>query len=377
MSFTCTCYEQIQALPYIEPDLRDQRANLIAELTRIAISAPDLPSALIPLLHHLITLTQADGAMYFEQTDSAFQICANVGQPPARPGIDHILIHGQVIDAILGQTLCTMPNVIFVDDTQVEPKARSLAQIGVSSIAIAPIYDKMHLLAGALVVYSYDPQPWSTIDATMLMLIAGELSHLTARLDRESALRQTREASLRALGLALEHRDAETKGHTDRVTNLAIQLGRRAGLDAHALRALRWGAYLHDIGKIGIPDAILQKPDKLNPLEFALIQMHPQIGLTFAQELAFLPSTALAVISAHHERWDGTGYPARIAGNSIPLAARLFAVCDVYDALTHHRPYKQAWSQEAALREIQSQAGQHFDPQLVHIFTTMLTANTP
>lgn len=135
-----------------------------------------------------------------------------------------------------------------------------------------------------------------------------------------------------------------------------------------ALTHLRWGAYLHDLGKLAIPDSILKKPGKLEPEEWERMQAHTTLGEEMARRLGFLPQATLQVIRHHHERWDGSGYPDGLAGEAIPLLARVFALADVYDALTSERPYKRAWSHEEALAEIRRQAGRHFDPELARIF---------
>nr|WP_075837020.1 HD-GYP domain-containing protein [Deinococcus marmoris] len=141
-------------------------------------------------------------------------------------------------------------------------------------------------------------------------------------------------------------------------------------------RALRWGAYLHDIGKIAIPDVVLLKPGALDAGEWAVMRSHVSEGLHFVAALGFLPATALEVVRDHHERWNGQGYPAGKVGCEISLAGRLFALCDVYDALTSKRPYKAAWTAEAALCEIAGQAGRHFDPVLTGVFVELLACET-
>ena len=183
---------------------------------------------------------------------------------------------------------------------------------------------------------------------------------------------EVREAELRVLGVALESRDGETKGHTDRVTALAARMAEAMCWSPSQTQALRWGAYLHDIGKIAIPDAVLLKTEALTVDEWTVMRSHVQEGLNFAAALGFLPDTALAVVRDHHERWNGQGYPAGKAGREISLAGRLFALCDVYDALTSVRPYKAAWSPEAALAEIAAQAGKLFDPVLAGVFVALL-----
>jgi diguanylate cyclase (GGDEF)-like protein/PAS domain S-box-containing protein/putative nucleotidyltransferase with HDIG domain len=182
-----------------------------------------------------------------------------------------------------------------------------------------------------------------------------------------------RQSAVRALGLALETRDHETKGHTDRVTRLALRLGAQAGLNPADLDTLRIGAYLHDIGKMSVPDAILLKPGPLTPAERLTMQEHVTAGERFAASLGFLDDGVLQVIRAHHERWDGSGYPLGLRGTGIPLLARIFALADVYDALLSERPYKRAWSPQQAQAEIGAQAGKQFDPQLTALLLALLS----
>ncbi|WP_234009291.1 HD-GYP domain-containing protein [Deinococcus sp. NW-56] len=147
-----------------------------------------------------------------------------------------------------------------------------------------------------------------------------------------------------------------------------MALGERLGLGGQRLEALRQGASLHDIGKLTIPDAVLLKPGKLTPEEWAVMQSHAERGAAIAGRLRGLLPGTLDVIRSHHEKWDGSGYPDGLAGEAIPLAARVFAICDVYDALTQARPYKRAWSHGEALAELQAQSGRHFDPAVVAAF---------
>ena len=181
-------------------------------------------------------------------------------------------------------------------------------------------------------------------------------------------LRNTREDALRVVGLTLEYRDYETKGHTDRVTQFAQRLGDAVNLDATQREHLLWGSYLHDTGKIAIPDQILLKPGKLTDEEFDFIKTHVTMGADMLSNLDFLPREVLEIVEYHHERWDGRGYPDGLAGEEIPLLARIFSVADVYDALTSERPYKKAWTHEDAVAELIKQRGTQFDPALVDAF---------
>ncbi|RPJ51705.1 MAG: HD domain-containing protein, partial [Chloroflexi bacterium] len=176
---------------------------------------------------------------------------------------------------------------------------------------------------------------------------------------------------LYGLTRALDARDRETEWHSKRVEELAIKLGTEMDLTSKELQVLKRGALLHDIGKIGVPDQILLKDGPLNDSEWQEMRKHPQKGEEIIQQIPALRD-ALPVIASHQERWDGSGYPNQLRGTEIPLLARIFAVVDVYDALTSNRPYRSAMSAEEALRYLTAQAGIHFDPEVVTRFTVMI-----
>lgn len=184
----------------------------------------------------------------------------------------------------------------------------------------------------------------------------------------------TFEGTVLALGRALELRDYETRGHTDRVVAWTDRVTERLGLDAATRRSVRWGAYLHDIGKLAVPDTILLKPGRLNERERERIREHAADGVRMLADVPSLPAETLDVVRHHHERWDGTGYPDGLAGDAIPLGARIFSIVDVWDALTSVRPYKEAWSRDAARDEMGSAAGRQFDPQLCRLFLDLESA---
>ena len=171
--------------------------------------------------------------------------------------------------------------------------------------------------------------------------------------------------------LAMDLRDEETEGHTRRVTDLTLHLSRLMEIDEDHLLHIRRGALLHDIGKMGIPDHILLKPGKLTEDEWAIMRKHPTFAYEMLSRIEYL-KPALDIPYAHHEKWDGSGYPRGLKGEEIPLAARIFAIVDVYDALTSDRPYRKAWSQEQALDYIREQSGSHFDPQVVQVFMHLI-----
>ena len=166
---------------------------------------------------------------------------------------------------------------------------------------------------------------------------------------------------------ALDLRDKETEGHTLRVTEKTLKLARLAGIDEATLQHVRRGGLLHDVGKLGIPDSILLKPGKLTPEEWAIMRRHPILAYEWLSGIPYL-MPALDIPYCHHEKWDGSGYPRGLKGEEIPLVARLFAIIDVWDALTSDRPYRKGLSIEETREYILSESGKHFDPDVVNLF---------
>jgi putative nucleotidyltransferase with HDIG domain len=174
------------------------------------------------------------------------------------------------------------------------------------------------------------------------------------------------DATIVGWSYALDLRDKETEGHTQRVTELTVKLGRAFGMSEADLVQVRWGALLHDIGKMGVPDGILLKPGPLTDEEWVAMKKHPSFSYEMLSPIRYL-RLALEIPYCHHEKWDGSGYPRGLKGAQIPLVARIFAMVDVWDALTSDRPYRAAWPEEKVLDHIRSLVGTHFDPQVVKI----------
>jgi putative nucleotidyltransferase with HDIG domain len=166
---------------------------------------------------------------------------------------------------------------------------------------------------------------------------------------------------------AMDLRDEETEGHSRRVTELTLKLAGSLGCSPEELMQIRRGSLLHDIGKLGVPDHILRKAGPLTDDEWQIMRQHPKLAYDMLASITYLHQ-ALDIPYCHHEKWDGSGYPRGIKETQIPLAARIFAVVDVWDALTSDRPYRKAWTREKALAHIREQSGKHFDPTLVELF---------
>jgi response regulator RpfG family c-di-GMP phosphodiesterase len=190
----------------------------------------------------------------------------------------------------------------------------------------------------------------------------------TAELDQAlNSLEDAYRSTLKALTAALETRDLETHGHSERVVSYSMRLGLAYGLDGRHAKALEFGSLLHDIGKIGVPDLILRKPAKLTPDEWVFMRQHPLHGQQILRGIHFLEGAA-RVVAQHHEKWDGSGYPLGLSGDDIDICARIFAVADAFDAITSDRVYRKGKSYEAAAEELDAWAGKQFDPKIVEAF---------
>jgi len=195
----------------------------------------------------------------------------------------------------------------------------------------------------------------------LVMVKANELSQTSRQLD------EVRDSTVAALGAALNLKDHETSDHCRRVSQNSVVLGKNLSLSAFELQNLKWGAYLHDVGKIGVPEHILLKPEELTAAERVVVERHPLMGWEMLQGIDFL-GYATDVVLSHHERFDGKGYPKRLAGSDIPLHARIFAVMDALDAMTSERPYRPPLEYAQARRDLEQNAGTQFDPEVLGIF---------
>ena len=191
--------------------------------------------------------------------------------------------------------------------------------------------------------------------------------------ERTKQLEDSRRDVIQRLGLAAEYKDNETGNHVIRMSKFSQLLALEAGLSAREANVILDAAPMHDVGKIGIPDRVLLKPGKLDADEWAIMQTHVTIGaeiLSGGESELMVMAKSIAL--SHHEKWDGTGYPAGLSGKNIPIEGRICALCDVFDALTSERPYKKAWPIDKAMALIKEQSGQHFDPDLVIAFERIL-----
>ncbi|WP_258171046.1 HD-GYP domain-containing protein [Paenibacillus sp. R14(2021)] len=194
--------------------------------------------------------------------------------------------------------------------------------------------------------------------------------------ERTEELEQAKLEILQLLGRAAEYRDDMTGQHTQRVGKLSGLIAARLGFSDHRIQLIEMAAPLHDIGKIGISDEILLKPGRFEPEEFEYMKTHTKIGASILEGSAFAVLKLAGIIAeSHHEKWDGSGYPRGLKAEEIPIEARIVALADFFDALTHERPYKKAWSPDEAISEVQRQRGIHFDPKLVDVMLQLFHLN--
>jgi len=267
--------------------------------------------------------------------------------------------------------------IVFIPDlNQADSKIYQSAQFNKEGFVAyygVPLTAKGNLV-GVLEIFHRSPLGHEDGWVNFLEMLAGQIaiaidnSTLFTNLQSSNVnLKQAYDATIEGWARALELKDIETEGHSRRVVKLTMDLARMMGISGEKLIHIRRGALLHDIGKMGIPDAILQKPGKLSDEEWQVMHQHPVYTLDWLYPIEYL-RPALEIPYSHHERWDGTGYPQGIKGELIPLAARIFAVVDVWDALISDRPYRKAWSKDKALAHIKEESGKHFDPQVVEVF---------
>lgn len=197
---------------------------------------------------------------------------------------------------------------------------------------------------------------------------------ISQRIQAEDALQKSSDeltlaydSTLQGWSNALELREHETAGHSQRVVEMTLNLARRFGLKEEDLIHLQRGALLHDIGKMGIPDSILLKPEPLSIEEWTIMKKHPVYAYQLLSKIPYL-EPAMDIPHYHHEKWDGSGYPCGLRGEEIPIAARIFAIIDVWDALSYDRPYRKAWTEETVIQYLKEQSGVHFDPRVVEAF---------
>ena len=363
-----------------QAQLQIQRLRSLRAIDVAISSSFNLNLTLDILLDQVITQLNVDAAaiLLFDATARSLEYGAGRGfrTPDIRTARVR-LGEGYAGKSVLERRTIHVPNLMENVDELPANFVSMLKEEGFIDYYCVPLIVKGEV-KGALEIFhrsmlESDPE-WLDFLETLAgqAAIAIEDSTLFENLQRSNQeLFQAYDATIEGWSHALDLRDKETEGHTQRVTELTMELARKFGFSEEQLINIRWGALLHDIGKMGVPDSILLKPDKLTEAEWEIMRKHPTLAFEMLSPIVYLKSS-LDIPYCHHEKWDGSGYPRGLKGDVIPLAARLFAVVDVWDAVTSNRPYRMAWSNEEAIEYVKEQSEKFFDPKVVNVFLNMI-----
>lgn len=355
--------------------IAEQRAKKVAQFASYLENLSDPEEIFTHSLGALLELTDFQAAGFYQRipdTIDNYQLKALSGEipEPMREALENASMRPTPGLSPLDRSMARKAP-IFIPHYEQDSAAIPGIKGFLHSIAVVPVFDRDDVV-GWLTLYRFDKECRED-PLPLAIFVAERLGHALELKGHIEALRAARQEALRALGVALEYRDFETKGHTDRVYRLTHQLGQKLGLSEEELKHLGFGAYLHDIGKVAIPDRVLLKPGKLDAEEWRLMQQHTLIGEEMVQRMGFLTPPVLQIVRNHHEQFSGHGYPDQLSGEAIPLSARIFTLADVYDALTSDRPYKTAWAPNQAVMEIERNLGNQFDPEIGQVFLEIVS----
>ena len=276
-------------------------------------------------------------------------------------------------DSLAGQIFSkNAPLVVHNVDQDLRHNASVAAQIHFQTRSLLGVPMRIQeRVIGVLEALNKKQGTFTEEDVKILTAIASQAGVAIENAQLVEALQDAYESTLDGWAAALDLRDKETEGHSQRVTLLTVQLARAIGVSREELTYVRQGALLHDIGKMAVPDRILHKHGPLTDQEKAIMRQHPVHAYNMLRPITYL-QPALDIPYCHHEKWDGSGYPRNLKGEEIPLAARIFTIIDVWDALRSDRPYRKAWSVKKTIEYIQNEAGKSFDPTLVNRFLELI-----
>ncbi|MCX6035343.1 MAG: GAF domain-containing protein, partial [Chloroflexi bacterium] len=353
---------------------RLQQLASLSEIDRTIASNFDLRVSLQMILQHVCEQLEVDAAdvLVFNDRLQILEFAAGRGfHSAAIEGARLRLGEGQAGQAALERRIVKIPDVAASKTVFAQPEL--LKAENVEAYFAVPLITKGKI-KGVLEIYHRTPlepkEEWLDFLRTLAgqAAIAIDVVQLFDNLQRSTdELELAYDATIEGWSHALDLRDKETEGHTLRVADMTITLAGTFGLSEAELVQVRWGALLHDIGKMGVPDGILFKPGPLTDEEWVAMKKHPTFAYEMLSPIRYLRA-AMDIPYCHHEKWDGMGYPRGLKGEQIPLAARIFSVVDVWDALTSERPYRKAWTHEKAKEYIYEQAGKQFDPKVVETF---------
>ena len=347
--------------------------DLVADL-RPMQEAVDLPDLFAALAQSVTGALKADAclvSLYDDKKGVIRDVAASVVRP-ARLNVvaeEYPLKEFPMTAAVLKSG---KPAEVSVADSDADPNERRLlAALGFSRVLINRFRVDGETV-GTVEAYRVHDRPYRGDDSRQVDVLTSFAANSYSRIQLAAKLEIHYTETIEALVSALEARDPYTQAHAGRIRDLAVSISIAMQLPPEQRRAVRLGAILHDVGKIGISDAILLKPGPLTDEEWAIMRTHPEIGERMLKNIDFL-APALPVVRHHHERWDGKGYPDGLAGQDIPVGARIVSVCDAFDAMTSDRPYRKSLGLEQACAELEKNSGTQFDPHCVELIGEVVT----
>ena len=365
--------DQVRSIPAKELATLLNVSNALA-------STLDLPEILQIAISSVVDLLEIEtGAIYILEGDHLYLGATTPPLPPLFSDdlrLIGIQEHPHIQKAMQTRSPVYLPDARRALLTPAERSVVAFRQL--VSLLYIPLLLKDEAIGAFIVGTTENVRRFSDNDIDMCKILSSQssLAIANARLYRHSQqamseLTGAYDATLEGWSRVLDMRDRITEEHTRRVVDMTVLLARKLGVPDAELDHIHRGALLHDIGKMAIPDAILQKPGALTAAEQAVMETHPTLAYQVLSGIPYLVP-ALGIPYCHHEKWDGTGYPRKLRGGEIPLAACIFAVVDVFDALTSDRPYRKAWTREKALDYIREESGRHFAPAVVEAFLALV-----
>ncbi len=351
-----------------------ERLDTLHTIDLLVSSIVDMQVTLKLLIAHIIKQLKVDAVAVLLFKTESNRLEYEAGEGFRTAGIKSTSV--RIGEGFVGEAVLERHMIHFVDMNnapQVFTRKVLLSEERFVSYIGLPLISKGEIIGALEIFHRSTLTPdveWLSFLETLggQVAIAIENSTLFHSLQRSNYdLALAYDATIEGWSHALDLRDRDTEGHTMRVTEMTLKLARLMGLPEEQMIHVKRGALLHDIGKMGVPDSILLKPAELTAAEWEVMRRHPQLAYDWLAPISFLHK-ALEIPYCHHEKWDGSGYPRRLKGEQIPLSARIFAVVDVWDALTSGRPYKEAWPKERTLDYISQNSGKHFDSEVVSVF---------
>jgi HD-GYP domain-containing protein (c-di-GMP phosphodiesterase class II) len=366
---------------YEKSEEQVRRLTTLRELDSAISSSFDLRVTLEILADHLISKMGVSATAILILDPESQTLTYHSGAGFRDP--DFLLTNGQSMDSFASQIMLSQQELFIekLGSHSSTEKANAIAKEGFISYYGIPLQSK-GLVRGVLETYFRQPFAPNSDWRDFLRTLAGQATiaidntRLFENLQRSNQeLSLAYDTTLEGWSKALELRDKETQGHSRRVTDLTLELARQMSIPESQLTHIRRGVLLHDIGKMGVPDNILRKEGPLTDAEWIEMRKHPQYAFDLLNPIHYL-RPALDVAYYHHEWWDGSGYPSGLKGNNIPLAARIFAVVDVWDALLSNRPYRKSWTKQKVTKYIRGLSGKQFDPDVVEVFLKIMQDKT-